>query len=207
MPIPATATRSAGMPGTDTAVSGSAHRTPNPQSSGCKIHAPSAALCSGIEDNWKDAHDRGFRFAPCTVGLNHCPGVASASDLHGNFPKLVWWRAPIQADNLEYGALHTPILSLLRYPMNRKWKSPRWDIYRIRYAAGVLTLPLANSSRSSKHSPTLSLRKRLLFGGEERGTLHIISHRGQPSVQATMKAPANEKMDEPDRGTGGCEQP
>src|SRR6266581_5741730 len=56
--------------------------------------------------------------------------------------------------------------------MNRKWKSPRWDIYRIRYAAGVLTLPLANSSRSSKHSPTLSLRKRLLFGGEERGTLH-----------------------------------
>src|SRR6266571_5586710 len=171
MPIPATATRSAGMPGTDTAVSGSAHRTPNPQSSGCKIHAPSAALCSGIEDNWKDAHDRGFRFAPCTVGLNHCPGVASASDLHGNFPKLVWWRAPIQADNLEYGALHTPILSLLRYPMNRKWKSPRWDIYRIRYAAGVLTLPLANSSRSSKHSPTLSLRKRLLFGGEERGTL------------------------------------
>src|SRR6266581_6518212 len=75
------------MPDTDTAVSESGHQTPHPQSSGCRIRAPSAALCSDTADNWKDAHDPDLRFAPCTAGLNHCAGVASASDLQGNFPK------------------------------------------------------------------------------------------------------------------------
>src|SRR6266699_3612214 len=87
MPIPATATLSAGTPGTDTVVSESGHRTPDPQSSGCRIRALSAALWFDIADNWKDAHDRDLRFAPCTAGLNHCAGVASASDLQGIFPK------------------------------------------------------------------------------------------------------------------------
>src|SRR5437868_15516529 len=74
------------MPGTDTAVSESGHRTPHPQSSGCRIRAPSTALCSGIADNWKNAHDPDLRLAPCTAGLNHGAGVASASDLQGNYP-------------------------------------------------------------------------------------------------------------------------
>src|SRR5437016_10585405 len=111
MPIPATEILSADMPGTDTAVSVSGHRTPHPQSSGCRIRAPSAALCSGTADNWKDAHDPDLRLAPCTAGLNHGAGVASASDLQGNYPKLVWWRAPIQAANLRHGALPAPILA------------------------------------------------------------------------------------------------
>src|SRR5207244_13464550 len=86
-PIRATPTLLEGTHGTDPAVSESTHRTPHPQSFGCRIRAPSAALCSGIADNWKDAHDRDLRFAPCTAGLNHGAGVASASDLQGNFPQ------------------------------------------------------------------------------------------------------------------------
>src|SRR5207244_2561123 len=40
-----------------------------------------------LGDYWKVAHDRDLRFAPCTAGLNHGAGVASASDLQGNFPQ------------------------------------------------------------------------------------------------------------------------
>src|SRR5207247_10405821 len=119
-PIPATATRSASTSGTDTAVSGSGHRTPHPQSSGCRIRAPSAALSPGIADNRKDVHDSDHRRPPCTAGSNRCAGVAFASDLHGKLSRN-WSCGGLRSRPLTlYGALPHPILWLLRLFLESK---------------------------------------------------------------------------------------
>src|SRR6266571_6494246 len=165
MPIPATATLSASRPDTDTAGSGSPHQTPDLQSSGGRIHAPTADLWPGIADNCKDAPNPDHRFVPCTAGLNPCARVVSASDLQGKLSQN-WSRGGLRSRPL---TLKTELSRTYpaRAPLSEESKNGKnrlvGDTYQIQYAAVILTFQPVTFSRTSKHSHTLNLRKRPCF--------------------------------------------